>query len=778
MSRNSAPGPSLVWTQDFADQFALSLASSEIRGRLLLLGHFEALGGISLYQAEIRNSIRITSRMIAAHDARERMGDLRLRRKYAALDASEMKLEGNLIWAPQDLPEKQVGRQAGNVYGNVKLVGAQIEGDVFFQNLRWVALPKPVEPPVAAGSLATVPAPPTLREDIHASGGIDGRFCRIAGQLRIGDRCIIGRRYRPMAGLAKLTDIGPALDFWKATFGLGVRVDSGARLCGPVLFTASHVGRHIYMAGEIVIDTVKRPRLSPYHTALDLSNSRLNGNMILRVRRLDGRATLSRMQVDGSVEIQALQFRHIGIRRANYSLRTESEEEAKENALRRERFDETSILDCQDLCLTGGINLKRDSISVAFERRAAPYNRFIVDLRGASCATWDDADCTCWTGLDAHPSERLTPWRLRFDGITLKGLDSSNQHYPIRPEMTVTSRWDRLVERFYGERSYMAASVREIVAFRIRALNSFYNNRNRELGKPPPETVRPAATSKAPVGPWRRLFTSIERSTVGPAWRKREDVPEHSPQPYEVFARAYMARGEGDTAINLAMERVRLQWRRRLGEMNRIWSRVYLAGLAALLVLLPLNAQIPVEWRPPVWSILAFAFLTPVAIWLGIAIWRIAFGYGMHSGRALITVGLFVILVAFGTPGLMGERIEDGRDAREHLLYALDKLLPVINLDNSLYPRVVCVEPRSPRALSPRLVLVNPQAQSPAAEGSAPMQVVDTTDQPSFHASAPHRPCLSRDLDRAYDVLGWLVLSLTILTFSGLLRRDGERSVS
>jgi hypothetical protein len=773
--------PSLIWTHDFADQFALSLASSEIRGRLLLLGDFEAWGGVSLYQAEIRNSIRITSRVIAAHEVREFPGAPVPRRKYSALDASELRLEGNLIWAPDG--DAKLGGEGsgarGNVFGNIKLVRAQIEGDVFLQNIQWATLPfcndgrlvaEKTQPAYLPSSLQ-----PARREDAHASGGIDGRYARIGGQLRIGGRCQIGRRYRPMTGLAKISDIGPSLDFWKATFRLGMRLDSGAQLRGPALFTATHIGRHIYIAAEIVIESAKRPRLCPYHTALDLSDSRLDGNMILRIPRLDGRVSLSRMQIDGSMEIQSLHFRHKGVRRANYALRDEVGEVAHRNALRRERFDETSILDCQDLSLSGGINLKRDSISVDHEDRDLPYNRFIVDLRGTSCSTWDDADCTCWHGLDARRTARWTPWRLRFDGISFKGLDSSNQHYPIRPETIAGSLWGRLAARFYRERSYMAASSREIIAFRIRALNSFHDNRNRTAGPPRPEAQGGGSDEVAIRWP-KRLYAAFMRTIVGPSWQMREEVPDHSPQPYEVFARAYMARGEGDTAISLAMERVRLQWRRRLRDMNRLWSRLYLVGIGGLIILLPLHLAILPEWRLPLWSLMFVILLTPILIGLGISIWRTGFGYGMHSGRALITVCLFLLIVAFGTPGLMGERISNSRDAREHLLYALDKLLPVINLDNTLYPRVVCVQPRSERALSPRLVRVGPQAKS-SAEGPVPMQVIDTTDPPSYHVGSTHRPCLSRDLDRLYDLLGWLVLSLSILTLSGLLRRDVERSV-
>ena len=754
----------------FADQYALSLAGSEIRGRVFISGNFEAWGGISLYQTEIRNSLMIAARIVAAHEVREFSYGVVEERSYAALDASELRLHGTLDWTPA----VEADAFGGNVYGRVDLVRAQIDGDIFLQNLRWKPLigyqdGRETRDKIDRPYLPNEECVPADCESKFASGGIDGRYARIKGQVRIGRNCRIGRRYRTMSGLAGLHAVAPALDFWKATIGLGVRLEEGVDIHGPIHLNTSHVGRHIFIAAKIIIETKERPRLSPYHVALDLADSRLDGFLSFRIPRSDGRVSLERMQVKGSMEVRRLAFRYRGVGRPLYQPRVRpvsdglpSENPEFFDAASLERFDETSILDMQDLTVDGGVNFKRESVSIDFDLSYRPHNNFIVDLRGMSCTTWDDADATCWSRLNCKDPREGVPWRLRFDGIDFARLDTSSQPQPLRHNTTdgispVYRPLAWVLSRWYKSRSYTVASSEQVTALRRKALESFHENRNYQPATLP---VRGNGYSHGPterLPALRRMMQHVERWTILPSWKRREVMPPFSPQPYETFARAYMARGETDTAIKITIDRMRRQWRRRV----RLWTQGW-TPIAVLILILTawgfvwasLLGQEVSAWTYLFWT--GVAILPPFALRLIVAVWEAAFGYGLSSTRAVGTVVIFVLFCSFATPLIVGDRFVDGRESVEHLVYGIDKLIPLNEPDMILYPE------------SPQCIQMRPE----------PRRIPIAHPEPEYlpyHADAPRRPCLYRQLNRIYDLIGWIIISLTLLTLAGLFRRDIER---
>ncbi|HEX8193812.1 MAG TPA: hypothetical protein VF552_13020, partial [Allosphingosinicella sp.] len=265
----------------FADRYALSLASAEIAGRLLLDDGFQALGGVSLFQATVRNSVSLRRSRLESRDI-----------SVPALDAQEFRVSGSFNWI-EDAAD--VFGFDWHVAGRVVLRRAQIGGDCKFEHCRWATNDSLS---MAGGAVN------------HLYGQIDARHIRVDGQFRIERGCRIARWVRVPADRAA-EDIasgiyGPAIDCWKAVIAKGVRIEQDTELLGPIFLNDCSINHGLIMHG-----TVKLPdpgcAVSQIPEAMDLSDSRIGG-LVRMECDLGGSLTLRRARVDGDVEFHHLAF--------------------------------------------------------------------------------------------------------------------------------------------------------------------------------------------------------------------------------------------------------------------------------------------------------------------------------------------------------------------------------------------------------------------------------------------------------------------------------------
>ncbi len=267
-----------------ADRYALSLASAEIAGRLLLDDNFEALGGVSLYQATIRNSISVRTAKLESR----LLGT-------PALDAEELRLAGTFLWANPQLVEG-AAPQDWHVAGEVVLRHAEIGGDCSFENCRWAG----------AGAVSLLEGSPVD----HISGGIDLRFARVGGQLAICAGCRVAQGIGPPPRRKEedwLSGIfGASVDGWKAHFGKGVRIECDAHFAGPVLLNGTDIGHELIFRGDVAIP-MPPVALPNVPEALDLSNAHIQG--LVRIWGVfSGSVRMHGARIDGTVELQDLKF--------------------------------------------------------------------------------------------------------------------------------------------------------------------------------------------------------------------------------------------------------------------------------------------------------------------------------------------------------------------------------------------------------------------------------------------------------------------------------------
>jgi len=284
--RSPVAGVSAGPARGYANRYALSLASAEVGGRLMLDHGFRAIGGVSLYQTRIQNSLslntsRIESRSIDA----------------PALDAEEMHVGGSVTWVNEPDESGDEARNWG-IAGRIVLKRAEIGGDLKLEHLRW------------ARECAWSMDEGGRRAVDHVSGGIDARSSSIRGQLRIGEGCRVARWTEPPArrvGEDVTSGVfGPSIDLWKSHVGRGLRIERHAVFNGPLLLNDSAIDHGVIMLGECRLPVI-RAAASKIPEAVDFSDARLSGLIRLSCQ-LGGSVSFRRAQVTGTIELQRLAF--------------------------------------------------------------------------------------------------------------------------------------------------------------------------------------------------------------------------------------------------------------------------------------------------------------------------------------------------------------------------------------------------------------------------------------------------------------------------------------
>lgn len=788
----------------FGNRFALTLGGAEIGGRVWIDQDVVALGGISLYQTIIRASLRMDAHCVAAHDATEIGGS-----NSAALSAEELRVGGAFLWgSPADSPSEFA---VNWVFGRIVLVRARIESDLLFETCRF--LPTGAETKAMIARLArrsegrapifgpqeTVVADELLDLAMAPeSGGIDLRRASIGGQLTFYGSSAIGRRSRSMTGRQETDVVGASVDAWKAEIALGILIGRGAQLHGPLFFNSCKIGREVAIAGSIDFSCKGRKRLrGPYHVALSFANSDIDGHFDLSIPRITGRVELDRLRINGSAEIKRIAFQ--GLDPPHYPRK-------------KPPFDETSILDMQDMRVSGGINIKRRALSITLEKPGLWRNGFIVDMRGMCCASWDDADATCWVGLThagrwafAEDRPALTRWRLKFEGLRFERLENSLQSDPLDPS-TTNGYWRALRVRRWIERTPVMSSpqrprpgYRDLRAFRALAAllaaaraallfplvarngsflakelwlklsdagRSYHTLSRRETTR-----FRLAALESFHRNRWRPTHRSLRngifrRWTWHQSWKRREFVPLFSPQPYDQFARAYSLGGSSEIADAITVRRLTTQWRRwcRMLVQTTLSIRSLTALTGALLIAFYLAYRI--GWWWPLFGV-TIAFLIPVIAGLGLAIFRYGFGYGLYGENTLLALVAFVIVAGASptilTPLMLPAHCRATADSLipMHVSYGLDLLVPA--------------------DLGERDDLLDPLFKAEKREELRRQSRTHPLDEAQMVESRTISNCIWKTRQK-FDILhdiatifGWIFLSLVVLTFSGLLRRDLEK---
>lgn len=706
------------------ERYGLSMASAEIFGRVMLADELVINGGVSLYQARINNSLRIVGAQLNCADAASSGARDDDRRDPPALDAAELNLAGSLIWGHLGADEAE-RKFAWDISGIVLLKRARIGGDLHFECCRWK------EGAPTANVPAVTPQPTPTGYAAWANGGIDARSITVEGQLRFSE-CTVGHRTSRPSGLA-YCGIGPALDCWKGTFGRGARFERSVVFHGPVYLNNARFDRNVLFEAKIITGAqcphaascpgaCHRSGTLRYEPVLDMTDARLEGHCLIQSDRIEGRVSLQRLEVNGAMDIHRLRlFAGFGI----------------------DDEKDTAILDLQDIRVSGGINLRRQAI-LLLRRCGSPAQgpegdreRFVCDLRGLQCVSFDDGDGDAWiwdddlqglsdlegTALDKIDSDLLRqgrgrnqPWRLRFDGITFQRLDRCNLR-----------------------RTRAAVDPEKVNRSRTRNLTSFFN-----------PDQRPLRT----IGKQLRDVFSVQARALGRKlafWRKSwagdaRLADRFSAQPFEEFARPYFNNGDRDLGVHLVRIKSDLAWRSRARDLGDKTAPYILCALAAAIILWlghfsGLNLFGAAVIASSLTSVLA---LIPAGMVVTGRMYAVMFGYGLVPRRALSS---FAIALALG---VLGAWLAGPEHARWLILTTGQTVDPAQCPPSGTAPSDLAIY---------------------AADVFLP--ILDLRKECAFHAGDAH--AWFEIVKDVYACIGLIVTSLTILTISGLLRRDIER---
>jgi hypothetical protein len=861
--------------RSYADRYALSLASAAISGRLLLDDNFEALGGVSLYQATIGNSVSIRTAKLESR----LLGT-------PALDAEELRLAGTLLWT-NPAPAGAVGLSDWHVAGEVVLRHAHIEGDCSFEHCRWAG----------AGAESILPDMPVD----HICGGLDLRFAQVGGQFALCAGCVVAQGNAPPPRRKEedwLSGIfGPSVDAWKAHFGKGVRIECDARFAGPVLLNGTDIGHELIFRGDVAVP-MPPVALPAVPEALDLSGAHVRG--LVRIWGVfSGCVRMHGATVDGTVQLQDLTFSlppltpgdpeqdmkrglatlldlsatkisgalHIG----NINLATACEESPVERL--QASLAGAKVRSLLPLQVGDGRLMQfffEDGLSgIVFLGRAGPelfegthdqfldlssqtlplaapeevsafldlYFRTAAGVLGPSGAftlgkpeqqgpEWSVPDCEflyagCWYKTEVHVDSGGEVW---FEGdrpiprapTELRDLERIGPFTRVAPEDLPAADAlcdpDSLLHLRAAVNAYFASRSDRPLILDLRGVDcrtfndmqgmawqwlgpqrhwrllldgisfthfedvdpkSRWRREPKRLAGPPrqdPGVATPEAPRQARIRRIQMLLAFVDAGGIR-GWRGLEAAAasrSFSPHPFQIFARAYRQSGNHFLAVGIILSQRRLQWTRSsldiaesIGRrMPRILSA---AGIYAGLLGLASGAA-SASAGLEAHAAAAVAMLTSAGLWLlfiGLAwtwpaillgvgrLFDFTFGFGLKPRRALITFGICLFFGIIATS-------------------ALDSLRPV----SRSAPAGEGDATRVQTAVEGCNTAGDSFADRAIYAFDVFVPLIDVREECAFVIDED--AWFLRMAKAAYAALGWLVVSLMLLTFSGVLRRDIE----
>lgn len=616
----------------------------------------------------------------------------------------------------------------------------------------------------------------------------------------------------PTAGPAQpgVKDRQPAaIDLWKSTIGIGFRIGEQCTCSGALRINSCVIGREVVIGCRLIeagpaecAAEGKDKKAIPY--LVDISESTIKGH--LKIGRHVPRANAAAQAPDESETVVTINggfnlesahiqgsilFGHVAFDLRAFELHDTTSQclgsgrgsatEEKRIALNLRDCTCGSDLDVhslrwrlpslapRELCAVNDLPRGLDRMRPARQARRfqsiAASSFALIDLRGLQCGLLIDGFGAEW-GL-------IYRLRLRLAGIKIGEVEPASHKAPHASP----GRPERARLRWLAHQNCRQPVTKETVT-----------------ATEPAEPV--------PVGLLERYFCAREEDFV--------------PQAYDVFSTAYRRAGENRAAEHILIEKKNLENALRFQRLARRWKETAWRW-PALLAEIPLIAFLGLSWwlgllPRPFDSIGIGAFFLSLALllwpavigWLQI-LFRFGFRYGLSVQSATLVFGFFVLL---GTSGVYWARnggLAPVSDWNSKIVNGeLDKQVALV-LDVEYQPHEVAQpsdntlgagqSPPAPRRSNPRdagtriateAVYARPtpcnldvNSLLYALDMFLPLIDLDQERRCTVRDAPPDSAVDDyawwRILKALYELAGWLVTSLLVLTVTGVLRRDLER---
>jgi hypothetical protein len=566
-----------------------------------------------------------------------------------------------------------------------------------------------------------------------------------------------------------------AVDLFKSTIGTGIRFTETCRSEGAIRFNSCVIGREVIVACDRILPAPEAAAsehslgtLIPW--LLDIRESTITGHVKIGrrdVKRLGheavcigGGATLENAKVQGSLVLRNVTFDisgYTGISIAQAGRPAEDDE--------RDRIA-LNLRDCE--CGSDfevfALRWKMPPLTNAEEFRLNQRRGMLEQLTG-------------WT----HPRRFFDVTEAAYAAIDLRGFRCSLLSDGFGKQWALSYRMRlRLAGIRIGE---LEAGNGQEARSRLRWLA--HQSRIQQI-----EAVDGADA----LSPKRITFPERLRCT-------RED--DFVPQAYDVFAAANRRAGEDRTALELLVEKQDVENTLRYDRMRRkMWNLKWFLGFVIFAAASIFSAVVLDLSRDT--QIILISFLVTILFWPWVsAIFQILFGFGFRYGlspdRALlvllgfILVGWYGVNVArtgrwvHGDPGNPGNPtfLHASLDPAVALVMnvpaapSLRHQLPLPHRSSNVRDRadtrrqaeVVYAEP-SPCNLNVSSLLYAVDTFIPALDLGQEEQCAIRDAEPDD----PDDRYFWWRLGKAiYEIIGWVVTSIVILTVTGWLRRNSER---
>ncbi len=446
---------------------------------------------------------------------------------------------------------------------------------------------------------------------------------------------------------------------------------------------------------------------------VDFSDARVTGSFHIADAEMD-RIALRGVRVDGPVYLSDLLF---------------AGDYPDTRLVSKGRADDTPLLDLRGAASTDTISLRRLRLREASISGPSDPLQALFDLRNMTCRTFGDDDAAAWLGLGSR-----SRWRLLLDGVSFERFDHSDQSVN---ETTVSG--GKLVRPF------------PVLESRLEMLTAF---------APPIEGVgRHSKLVRAPM---------------------------YTAQPFAVFAQAYTRSEQRGRATEIATEQIRLRWaaasliiKRRI---RQNWTPIAIACLSASIIWsaisnFELHGILRAEGSMTQWSSFtmvsaAMTVASLAALWCShLAVRAIgfifdaAFAFGLRPQRAVIALMIY-LLFGIGVTQLAANR---------------EELLPSAEISGVRTHGSALVAGGTSDHTVAALHQLSVESCNQATQNRIDQFVyaidvivpVDLRQECSF-SFAPKNGAGWRLAKTVYALIGWVVISLALLSLTGVLRRDIE----
>jgi len=290
------------------------------------------------------------------------------------------------------------------------------------------------------------------------------------------------------------------------------------------------------------------------------------------------------------------------------------------------------------------------------------------------------------------------------------------------------------------------------------------------------------AAVKTTARPWEARLVWLRKQFEGRPLRAGRDFDR---QPHTQLARVYRSAGRTEDARGIVRDALNIEGRLDAIDFTRRWWR-WLVAIDASFVALLLLMGVPLVWGLMVGAaVLLTSAFGPLALHYA---FRLLFGFGLYTHRALLTFVGFLLIGWLGT--LMANRssivlpaVHLGPMSAASTTVADFSSWPQVLFVNVAPVNTVLVEGSPARGLAPAATVVDPgvrvSTSLPCGDAIDPFLYaadvfIPLIDLKQESTCSPDGASGWRWAKAIYAFLGWVVTSLTILTISGVLRQRSE----